>query len=401
MIAGAPFRPGAQRARRGAAGWPRRRSADTARSASSPPPRCATAQAKRKWNGAPSLAGDRAQHSAERVAADEQRQGLVFVWRPGGQTQREKDGNSRRARRDDGHERPLGKRVAGPPRPRRARLPRPRQQPIPEACALNADLRVSLPERAPVRGSSSAWTTRRPRHARWCGASLLEKVLHPRADLLQARGFYSTDYGKGRRKRDSADGEKAKSTDGDKKPEKKEAGEARARLLSSASAAALAGRKKAPRPGLTHLGPCVPVPGPRCGADLSRNIEITFRFSEERITEALPIVPAAAETAADRVPVRNSSRRAAAAGSPTGRWRAVATARRPRRGETEKCPDADELVGIARCDLLLPLGACDVVVGRVERSRGSVSTRARAARPCAGVPGQSASRPQLAQPVAS
>jgi predicted nucleic acid-binding Zn ribbon protein len=41
--------------------------------------------------------------------------------------------------------------------------------------------------------------------------------------FFKGKGFYSTDYGKKGRRRDSTDSEKAKSTDGDKKPEKTEA----------------------------------------------------------------------------------------------------------------------------------------------------------------------------------
>ncbi len=56
-----------------------------------------------------------------------------------------------------------------------------------------------------------------------CGASPLEKVLHPVPIFFKGKGFYSTDYGRGGRKRDSRDGEAAKPADGEKKPEKAEA----------------------------------------------------------------------------------------------------------------------------------------------------------------------------------
>ena len=52
-----------------------------------------------------------------------------------------------------------------------------------------------------------------------CGASPLEKVLHPVPIFFKGKGFYSTDYGKKGRRRDSTDGD-AKP---DKKPEKTEA----------------------------------------------------------------------------------------------------------------------------------------------------------------------------------
>jgi putative FmdB family regulatory protein len=68
-----------------------------------------------------------------------------------------------------------------------------------------------------------------------CGKSPLEVVLHPVAVHFKGSGFYSTDYGKGsRRKADSGgkDGDSGsgdKSDSGDKKPdttEKKKAAEA-------------------------------------------------------------------------------------------------------------------------------------------------------------------------------
>ena len=62
---------------------PRRRARPT-RSAVSPPPRCTTAHAKAKWSGAPPRSrGPCPQHVAERAAADEERERLVLVRRPG------------------------------------------------------------------------------------------------------------------------------------------------------------------------------------------------------------------------------------------------------------------------------------------------------------------------------
>jgi putative FmdB family regulatory protein len=54
-----------------------------------------------------------------------------------------------------------------------------------------------------------------------CGASPLEKVLHPVPIFFKGKGFYSTDYGRKSRKRESADGETG-TADGAKKPEKAE-----------------------------------------------------------------------------------------------------------------------------------------------------------------------------------
>lgn len=55
-----------------------------------------------------------------------------------------------------------------------------------------------------------------------CGGAPLEKVLHPVPIIFRGKGFYTTDYGSGRRK--AADADTAKSADRSaKKPEKAEA----------------------------------------------------------------------------------------------------------------------------------------------------------------------------------
>ena len=63
-----------------------------------------------------------------------------------------------------------------------------------------------------------------------CGAAPLQKVLHPVPIHFKGSGFYSTDYGRGSRKRDgSGESDAPAKTDdkkadkGDKKPEKKAA----------------------------------------------------------------------------------------------------------------------------------------------------------------------------------
>ena len=63
-----------------------------------------------------------------------------------------------------------------------------------------------------------------------CGKSPVEKVLYPVSVHFKGSGFYSTDYGRGSRKRDgSGEGDGAAKTDdkkadkSDKKPEKKAA----------------------------------------------------------------------------------------------------------------------------------------------------------------------------------
>jgi putative FmdB family regulatory protein len=55
-----------------------------------------------------------------------------------------------------------------------------------------------------------------------CGAKPLEKVLHPVPIFFKGKGFYSTDYGRGSRKRESKDGDSSPSSDGAKKTEKAE-----------------------------------------------------------------------------------------------------------------------------------------------------------------------------------
>ena len=66
---------------------------------------------------AAALVEDRAEHAVERVPADEQRERLVFVGRPGGEAKREERRDGRGAHRDDGREHPLGERPRGGRRP--------------------------------------------------------------------------------------------------------------------------------------------------------------------------------------------------------------------------------------------------------------------------------------------
>src|SRR3712207_4629942 len=55
-----------------------------------------------------------------------------------------------------------------------------------------------------------------------CGASPASKVLYPAAIHFKGSGFYSTDYGRGGRKRDGKeDGAPAEAKPGDSKPEGK------------------------------------------------------------------------------------------------------------------------------------------------------------------------------------
>jgi putative FmdB family regulatory protein len=47
-----------------------------------------------------------------------------------------------------------------------------------------------------------------PSECQICGAAPLEKVLYPAAIHFKGSGFYSTDYGRGRKKEGSRDGDK-------------------------------------------------------------------------------------------------------------------------------------------------------------------------------------------------
>ena len=57
-----------------------------------------------------------------------------------------------------------------------------------------------------------------PSECQICGESPLEKVLYPAAIHFKGSGFYSTDYGRGSRKKDAA---KDGAPEGDSKPDSK------------------------------------------------------------------------------------------------------------------------------------------------------------------------------------
>jgi putative FmdB family regulatory protein len=60
-----------------------------------------------------------------------------------------------------------------------------------------------------------------PSECQICGAAPVEKVLYPAAIHFKGSGFYSTDYGRGGRKKDGArDGEKSDSQPKDKDVDK-------------------------------------------------------------------------------------------------------------------------------------------------------------------------------------
>jgi putative FmdB family regulatory protein len=74
-----------------------------------------------------------------------------------------------------------------------------------------------------------------PADCQICGASPVTKVLYPAAVHFKGSGFYTTDYGRGSRKRDSSgDGESA--SEKPKSNEKSEKGEGTSGKSDSASA---------------------------------------------------------------------------------------------------------------------------------------------------------------------
>ena len=61
-----------------------------------------------------------------------------------------------------------------------------------------------------------------------CGAGPLVKVLHPVPVHFKGSGFYSTDYGRGSRKRDAGEGDGGPAKKDDKKTETKDKPEKKA-----------------------------------------------------------------------------------------------------------------------------------------------------------------------------
>jgi putative FmdB family regulatory protein len=59
-----------------------------------------------------------------------------------------------------------------------------------------------------------------------CGEGPVEKVLHPVPVFFKGSGFYSTDYGRKNKRRDSTDGDAAAKKDEPAKKEEKKAAEA-------------------------------------------------------------------------------------------------------------------------------------------------------------------------------
>ena len=58
-----------------------------------------------------------------------------------------------------------------------------------------------------------------------CGKGPVTKVLHPVPVFFKGSGFYSTDYGRGKRKKDAAEPDSAKPDEGAKKKDEKKTAE--------------------------------------------------------------------------------------------------------------------------------------------------------------------------------
>ena len=122
--------------------------------------------------------------------------------------------------------------------PRRRRRPSRRARGA--TLVRHADLRVPLPQRPPARGVPRDERPQ-PYRCEVCGASPLERVLHPVAVHYKGSGFYSTDYGRGGRKGGKDGGS------GTRDPR-------RARARRSRAHRSRAPRSRDPRVGLRRLG---------------------------------------------------------------------------------------------------------------------------------------------------
>ena len=82
-------------------------SAEKSRSPTMPPPRCATSPREQEMERrAAPLGLHRLEQAAQRLPADEERERLVLVRRPGGEPREQEDGDGRRAAGDPEPERP-------------------------------------------------------------------------------------------------------------------------------------------------------------------------------------------------------------------------------------------------------------------------------------------------------
>jgi putative FmdB family regulatory protein len=137
------------------------------------------------------------QDVAERTAADEQRERLVFMGRPGAQKPAEDPGQRRRHRTRR--------------RPEGVHFPELRELSFHEVRADSAasvlDLVPTYEYKCPnghVFEVFKRIADPPPEACPVCGASPVETVLYPVPVHFRGSGFYSTDYGRGGRKRDRA-----------------------------------------------------------------------------------------------------------------------------------------------------------------------------------------------------
>ena len=342
------------------------------------------ARRARKWSGAPPRSPSTVSSSvAERAAADEERERLVLVRRPGGQPdeQERRDGDGARAdaeperRRADERRRARSARNASARRLRSGPIPSRRSTLL--AFRADADLRVPLPERARLRALPADDRRRRRRSATICGEAPLERVLYPVAVHFKGSGFYSTDYGRGgaqaerrrrtatrRRRRRRAPDERA---DGRRSDAGREGRRSRPPTATARSAARGPRRRRSRarrRPGAGRAAaaaPSAPV-----------NIAITFRFSSVADDDRLAAdrCGVAAEPAVERRVLRRAEADPAEL-QRTGRCvRSVASGfsrSSPMNGSFERASRRSSACRAIACEhLLLALAARDVGLGRVE-----------------------------------
>ncbi len=177
----------------------------------------------------PAFCDDRAQDVAERAAPDEERERFVLVGRPGAEKPAEDPGQRRRDRGRRGPER------VHFPETRGLSLQRVKADSAASVLNLVPTYEYKCPN-GHVFEVFKRIADPPPEACPVCGASPVETVLYPVPVHFRGSGFYSTDYGRGGRKRDrakeSASESGSDSGSGDKKDktdtstEKKKAAEA-------------------------------------------------------------------------------------------------------------------------------------------------------------------------------
>ena len=168
----------------------------------------------------------------DRLVPDEESERFVFVWRPGVELSEEKRGNARRRQTDtepEGAERGVAWTADGWHRMRvSACLPR-------ESWHFGVESANHVRSADTIRRVMPAYDYRCPNGHTFelfqrmsdpppsacevCGASPVERVLYAPAVHFKGSGFYSTDYGSGK-KRENGDGDGGGKTEPKKKEEK-------------------------------------------------------------------------------------------------------------------------------------------------------------------------------------